>query len=313
MGKVRLKKTKYTLAAPVSLRIAVLADFHEGDPAPALQMLEKDPPDLILLPGDQIRGHLPDDQHPAVDPGSSALQLLRGCVGIAATYCSLGNHEWAVDEWDLELLRSTGAVVLDNEWAQVQLRGETDPGEPSQDNSSAGPDASAQPRVLIGGLSSGRVVRYRDYRDRVRAEQVLSKASDDMTARRAPDRYPFDKREVFAKDTRTDHDWLDFFEQQDGYKILLSHHPEYWAMRAPHLEKRGIDLVLSGHAHGGQICLCGRGLFAPGQGAFPKYTNGVHEGARGRMIISRGMSNPQRPIPRWGNPCEILELKLGSP
>ncbi len=295
MGKERLKKTEYTFDAPVSLRVAVLADFHEDDPAPALQMLENDPPDLILLPGDQIRGHFPDEQYPAVESASNALQLLRGCAELAPTYCSLGNHEWATDEKDLEMLRSTGAVVLDNEWVRTEVPGGTSPGVPAQTNSPASPGAPAPAAVLIGGLSSGRVVRYRAYR----------------AGAASPERYPFNKREIFAKEPWTEHDWLDSFERQEGYKILLSHHPEYWAMRAPQLEKHRIDLVLSGHAHGGQICLCGRGLFAPGQGALPKYTSGVHEGAYGRMIISRGMSNPQRPVPRWGNPCEILYLELG--
>lgn len=54
-----------------------------------------------------------------------------------------------------------------------------------------------------------------------------------------------------------------------------------------------IDLVLSGHAHGGQIRLFGQGLFAPGQGILPKYTSGVHE----NMIISKGLANTAGTIP----------------
>lgn len=96
-------------------------------------------------------------------------------------------------------------------------------------------------------------------------------------------------------------DWLNDFEKQDGYKLLLCHHPEYWEK---YLSEKKIDLVLSGHAHGGQIRLFGRGLFAPGQGIFPKYTSGIH----GNLIISRGLANTAGMIPRLFNRREIVYI-----
>jgi predicted MPP superfamily phosphohydrolase len=81
----------------------------------------------------------------------------------------------------------------------------------------------------------------------------------------------------------------------------LCHHPEY---RDKYLKDRSIDLILSGHAHGGQIRLLGRGLYAPGQGIFPKYTSGIHA----NMIISRGLSNTAGFIPRLFNPREIVYI-----
>jgi predicted MPP superfamily phosphohydrolase len=63
---------------------------------------------------------------------------------------------------------------------------------------------------------------------------------------------------------------------------------------------------VSGHAHGGQFRLLGRGVYAPGQGLLPRYTRGVEDG---RMIISAGAGNPAR-MPRWGNPCEVLMITL---
>ena len=60
----------------------------------------------------------------------------------------------------------------------------------------------------------------------------------------------------------------------DMFKILLSHRPELFSVYVD----RQIDLVFSGHAHGGQIRMPGIGGFiAPGQGWFPQYTSGVHE------------------------------------
>jgi hypothetical protein len=98
-------------------------------------------------------------------------------------------------------------------------------------------------------------------------------------------------------------DILPEFQAEDGCRILLCHRPEDYFH---HLRDTNADLVLSGHAHGGQIRLCGRGLFAPGQGIFPQYTKGIVDQ---RMIISAGVSN-RVPIPRWNNPCEIVRVYL---
>ena len=100
--------------------------------------------------------------------------------------------------------------------------------------------------------------------------------------------------------------FLDRFEKEAGYRLLLCHHPE---MYRDYVAGRNIDLTLCGHAHGGQIQIGGRGLYAPGQGLFPKLTHGLHDG--GRMLISRGMTNGAKPrIPRINNPCELIILNL---
>ena len=100
--------------------------------------------------------------------------------------------------------------------------------------------------------------------------------------------------------------FLDRFEQEDGYRLLLCHHPEIYR---DYVSGRNIDLTLCGHAHGGQIQFFGRGLYAPGQGLFPKLTHGLHDG--GKMLISRGMTNGAKPrVPRINNPCELIILNL---
>ena len=95
---------------------------------------------------------------------------------------------------------------------------------------------------------------------------------------------------------------LDDFERLEGAKILLCHKPEWYVKR---LWNRKIDLVIAGHAHGGQIRIGRQGLYAPGQGPFPRYTRGVVDS----MIISAGAGNPAR-MPRWGNPREVLIIHL---
>ncbi len=96
---------------------------------------------------------------------------------------------------------------------------------------------------------------------------------------------------------------LSALEREDGVKILLCHKPEEYMKR---MRKRDLDLVVSGHAHGGQVRILGQGLFSPGQGLLPKYTSGVVDG---RMIISTGAGNPNH-LPRWFNPCEVLLIQL---
>lgn len=90
-----------------------------------------------------------------------------------------------------------------------------------------------------------------------------------------------------------------------GFRILLSHHPEFYAR---YLRGRySFDLVLSGHAHGGQIVLCGHGLYAPGQGIFPRYVHGLYDGC---LAVCSGLSNTVAPIPRLFNPREVVLLHI---
>ena len=110
--------------------------------------------------------------------------------------------------------------------------------------------------------------------------------------------------------------WLDGFCAEKGTHILLSHHPEYYL---PHLADRGIELILSGHAHGGQWQLLGQGVFAPGQGLLPRFTSGAYRGKkkvsapfaldahRPMLLVSRGLANEVH-IPRIGNPTELVEI-----
>jgi predicted MPP superfamily phosphohydrolase len=104
--------------------------------------------------------------------------------------------------------------------------------------------------------------------------------------------------------TGYDLEWLDSFSSHQGYKILICHHPEYYPK---FLKNKSIDLILSGHAHGGQIRLFGKGLFSPGQGLFPKYTCGVYEG---KLVVSRGIGNMVK-VPRLFNKSEVVCVELG--
>lgn len=94
--------------------------------------------------------------------------------------------------------------------------------------------------------------------------------------------------------------------ESDGYTVLLSHRPELFDLYV----NTGIDLVFSGHAHGGQFRLpFVGGLVAPNQGFFPKYDAGRFIEENTTMIVSRGVGNSIIPF-RINNPPEIVVVEL---
>lgn len=97
-------------------------------------------------------------------------------------------------------------------------------------------------------------------------------------------------------------------EGRRPFRILLTHRPELFASYA----REDIDLVLAGHAHGGQwrIPVLG-GLYAPSQGMFPRYASGLHEEGNTRMVISRGLGNSGFPL-RLNNRPEVVVVTLRS-
>lgn len=97
--------------------------------------------------------------------------------------------------------------------------------------------------------------------------------------------------------------------QPSDLVVLLVHEPQYLDTYAVAAEGR-VDLVFSGHAHGGQIRLpFTEGLFAPGQGILPKLTSGVHQQGNTKMVISRGLGNSTFPFRLFNRP-EIVVCRL---
>lgn len=96
-------------------------------------------------------------------------------------------------------------------------------------------------------------------------------------------------------------------ESLEGLKIVLSHYPEIFEAE---YSKYDFHIMFSGHAHGGQfrIPIVKRGLVTPGQGFFPKYTEGMH-GNKNKLIISRGLGNSTK-ITRLFNRPEIVKVKI---
>lgn len=94
--------------------------------------------------------------------------------------------------------------------------------------------------------------------------------------------------------------------KKDTYNILLSHRPEIFEDYV----ETGVDLVLTGHTHGGQFSIpfIG-GVYAPHQGFLPKYDAGLFIENNTNMIISRGLGESSIPL-RFNNRIEIVLVEL---
>ena len=257
-------------------RLALLADLHGCDPAPVLQSLRRHPVSLICICGDILYGSHPEGDCSPLDTQEHVLPFLSGCAELAPTYLSLGNHEWMLDAADLAAIADTGVTVLDNRWVDTVVDGKT---------------------VAIGGLTSGYVTDYRRFvatLDPAERARARSPKKDTISGIGGA---------VTAAQHRPDTAWLEEFSSASpsSTHILLSHHPEYFPLVPP-----SVDLVLSGHAHGGQWRFFGHGVWCPGQGFWPRWTKGVYEDKR--LIVSTGLANTAS-VPRLFNPTEVVYVE----
>ncbi len=96
---------------------------------------------------------------------------------------------------------------------------------------------------------------------------------------------------------------------RDAYTILLAHRPE---LIETYAATDAFDLVVSGHAHGGQVRIpfLLNGLFAPNQGLFPKYAGGLYDVDGTTMIVSRGLARESTQFPRIFNRPELVLVTI---
>lgn len=94
--------------------------------------------------------------------------------------------------------------------------------------------------------------------------------------------------------------------EPDSFSLVLSHRPEL----AEFYESSGANLILTGHAHGGQFRLpFVGGVIAPGQGLFPEYDAGLYALGETQMVVSRGLGNSIVPL-RINNRPEVVLIEL---
>ena len=105
--------------------------------------------------------------------------------------------------------------------------------------------------------------------------------------------------------------FLEEFQKGKGFKIMMSHRPDSFIFGEA-AETWDIDMVLSGHLHGGQVILpFWGGLYAGDQGFFPEYVHGEHHfSAVKTMIISSGLGSDREKLPRFNNLPEVVKITL---
>lgn len=120
--------------------------------------------------------------------------------------------------------------------------------------------------------------------------------------------YPFFEFDAPDFDNDERHFFDDFLEQEkNSYSILICHYPECFLWK---FNEYDIDLMLSGHTHGGLIRLpfIG-GLYAPNQGFFPKYDYGLYQSDTATMVVTSGLANSNF-LPRINNPGEVCIIQV---
>ena len=275
-----MKETVYKIKGLPIDRIALLGDFHNGNPEPVLSSMRSRHPSIICIAGDLFYNRKPADGHTMLSEQSHILPLLTGCTSLAPTFMSLGNHESRVTEGELSIISGTGVSILDDEWTRFEINGKL---------------------ICVGGLTSQYI---RDFR-------AFYKAYPDF------DSLDEEEQKQILSEWRhiknPDLDWLRPIPSGE-YTLLMSHHPEYF----PDLPS-GVGLVLSAHSHGGQARIFNpikwkwQGIYAPGQGFFPKYTKGLYSRPdETQMIVTSGLTNTAR-VPRFFNPTEVVYLTSQDP
>lgn len=235
------------------MRIVLISDLHNTEfsekNSRLIKLIAETEPDIICMTGDMLNE---DDSETAI-----VEDLVLQCGKIAPVFFSYGNHEIGYEnnfETQLRpLLEKAGAVVLEQEYVDVDVKGQT---------------------VRIGGLYG------------------------------------------YAMPTQERHDgleqlFLEDFQNTNDYKILLCHMPVAW-VQWHSMEFWDVDLVLSGHTHGGQVKVPFLGgIFAPDQGWFPDFTDGRLEMSATTLIVTAGLGT-EGIVPRINNQPEIVTIELMS-
>ena len=240
-------------------RLVVVADIHGKvygeDNAPLYDLTAAQEPDVIVLLGDLFPSQFAEADKAYV------IDLTQRMAEIAPVWFAMGNHEKSYTakygtDW-IDEIKAIGATVFDEEWADVNLCGNT---------------------IRIGG-SMGHGYLF----GRTNAQFHAS----------------------------PEYDVLFRLEHARVPAILLSHMPDTVAL-SDGPRRWHIDLVLSGHTHGGVVRVPGLGgLYAPMQGWWPPYDYGdMMLNDQMRMIITSGLSGHDR-LPRIFNlpEIEVIDLK----
>lgn len=121
------------------------------------------------------------------------------------------------------------------------------------------------------------------------------------------------KGDITKKDMNNNatYQYLKDYTNTDTFKLMMAHRPDSFIYHKA--RNWDIDLVVSGHTHGGQVILpIIGGLYAPEQKWLPEFDYGFYQLNNMKMIITRGLASGNQFIPRINNPSEIVQIKIQS-
>lgn len=220
-----------------------------------------------------ITGDLIDRRHTNI---AVAMDFITGVAKIAPIYFVPGNHEASSGKYNelRQQLMKAGVNVLDDTKVTLAKNGDA---------------------IEIIGVDDPIFIPIESianagYSDAIRIDNKLKSILQDDNA---------------SQNEQSDHG-KQLNNKKQLFQILLSHRPELVETYA----ENNIDLVFTGHAHGGQfrIPFLG-GLVAPNQGILPKYTSGAYKVKDTTMIVSRGLGNSIIPLRIFNRP-EIVVVRL---
>lgn len=260
------------------VRIALVTDLHScrygKGQIKLLEAIDEQHPDVILLGGDIFDDKRSDD---------NTESFLAGIAGKYPCYYVTGNHEcWASKEKfqrQMDILEKYGIVRLAGDSAVLSV---------------------GEAKVRIFGVDDPHV--------------TLVQTTDEQGKIHGFDTELAQCREALAK-TKNGANGDGNGKKDSGgeledanYAVLLAHRPELFSTYCT----GDFDLVLAGHAHGGQWRIPGllNGLYAPNQGLFPKLAGGLYQDGSTTMIVSRGLARESTPVPRFYNPPELVIIDL---
>lgn len=292
--------------------IAHVSDLHNATfgehQTDLLSAIKEANPDMIAVTGDVI-----DQHHSNTD---TALDFMSGAAKIAPTFYVTGNHEAYTDLY-VEFERKSveaGVIVLRDEIIEFE-----------KDNQSISIIGLDDPRFsqiasintkfseiqsTVSDLIGKKNVAYNESGQEVKVSTFNLKDINvgvSSIGSNIAGVLDLGVRLVNANKS------LDFTQklnllsnEAEGYSIVLSHRPEYFK----EFVNSKANLVLSGHTHGGQVRFKGLGsVYAPNQGMFPKYSDGLYEEDGTKMVISRGLGDSGVPF-RLNNPPELILVTL---
>lgn len=261
------------VSAPI--KYLYFADLHEnlfGDNNQQLyDQIRSLDPDFILIGGDLISWTTKDASPYAED-------VVRNLSEIADVYFCLGNHEieYLIAKKEIEYTN------IDRENSSFKL-----------------------PETDYGGLISsiknaGAVVLQREWTDiEVNGTTIrIGAAFEDM--------YSLDENNPSATMQTGMYSFLTDFQNTDALTIYMAHRPSSFLLRNG-TSLWDMDIVMSGHEHGGQVVFPYLGgFFSRERGYFPDYTHGTFTFGKTTLIVTSGLGSDNEPLPRFNNPPEMV-------